>query len=99
MKNSKTLSTQSSNELNGEEIEHVFEEKDLGLYRDSEPSFDKHVSTIVDEANSIVGLIRRSFSYLDGPLFKKLYTCFKRPHIEYAQSVWSSYLMKHKRAI
>ena len=45
-------------------------EKDLGVHIDSELSFDKHVSTIVNKANSIVGLIRRSFSYLDGPLFK-----------------------------
>ena len=85
--------------LNGKEIEHVFEEKDLGVHIDSELSFDKHVSTIVNKANSIVGLIRRSFSHLDGPLFKKLYTCFVRPHLEYAQSVWSPYLMKHKRSI
>ena len=42
-----------------------------------------------------MGLIRRSFSYLDGPLFKKLYIAFARPHLEYAQAVWSPHLRKY----
>ena len=33
----------------------------------------------------MVGLIRRIFSYLDGPLFKKLFTTFLRLHVEYVQ--------------
>ena len=40
-------------------------------------------------ANSVVGLIRRSFSYLDKHTFRKLYSAFVRPHLEYAQCVWS----------
>ena len=43
----------------------------------------------------MVGLIRRSFSYLDYRLFKKLYTTFVRPHLEYAQAVWAPHLKKH----
>ena len=42
-----------------------------------------------------MGLIRRSFSFLDCHLFKKLYTTFVRPHLEYAHSVWSPHLLKH----
>ena len=42
-----------------------------------------------------MGLIRRSFSFLDVSLFKKLYISFVRPHLEYAQAVWSPYLAKH----
>ena len=77
------------------EMEHVFEEKDLGVYFDSELMFNEHISRNVTKANSIVGLIRRSFSYLDAKLFKKLYTTFVRPHLEYAQVVWSPHLAKH----
>ena len=54
------------------ELEHVFEEKDLGVTID--------ISAKVKKANSIVGLIRRTFSFLDCKLFKKLYTTFVRPH-------------------
>ena len=76
-------------ELYGEELDHVFEETDLGVTIDSELKFEDHISKKVSKANSIVGLIRRSFTHLDGELFKRLYTTFVRPHLEYAQSVWS----------
>ena len=47
------------------EIEHVFQEKDLCVTVDSALSFEEHISKKVKTANSIVGLIRRSFSFLD----------------------------------
>ena len=34
-------------------------------------------------------LIHGTFSYLDGPLFKKLFTTFLRPHLEYGQLIWT----------
>lgn len=42
-----------------------------------------HVFT--KKENTMVGLIRRIFSYLDGPLFKKLFTTFLRLPVEYVQ--------------
>ena len=81
------------------ELDHVFEEKDLGVHIDAELKFVEHMSAKIKKANSIVGLIRRSFSYLDSKLFKKLYTTFVRPHVEYAQAVWSPHLIKHVNMI
>ena len=43
-----------------------------------------------------MGLIRRSFTYLDKESFTKLYTALVRPHLEYAQSVWSPHLKKYQ---
>ena len=80
--------------LHGHELEHVFEQKDLGVIIDHELHFMDHISAKVKTANSMMELIRRSFSFLDGPLFTKLYTAFVRPHLEYAQSVWSPHLKK-----
>ena len=77
------------------EIEHVSEEKDLGVIIDSDLSFDEHISKKVRIANAIVGLIRRTFSYLDGKMFVKLYKAFVRPHLEYAQVIWSPHLKRH----
>ena len=68
-------------------LEHVFVEKDLGV------TFDSDLK--VNKASAIAGLIRRSFSFLDGRLFKTLYTTFVRPHLEYAQTVWAPHLKKH----
>ena len=77
------------------ELEHVFVEKDLGVTFDSELTFEEHISLKVGKANAIMGTIRRSFSFLDHALFKKLYITFVRPHLEYAQVVWAPHLRKH----
>ena len=62
---------------------------------DSELTFSEHISSKVKKANTIVGLIRRSFTSLDCKSFTKIYTAFVRPHLEYAQSVWSPHLQKY----
>ena len=80
--------------LGSSELEHVFEEKDLGVVFDSELTFEVHITSKIKKANSMIGVIRRSFSFLDGKLFKQLYTSFVRPHLEYCQSVWSPHLKK-----
>ena len=81
--------------LYGDELEHVFEEKDLGVIIDMELSFEEHMATKIQKANSIMGLIRRTFSFMDGDTFKRLYTSFVRPHLEYANPVWSPHFRKH----
>ena len=81
--------------VSGEEIEHVFEEKDLGVTMDSELTFSEHITAKVKKANSLVGIIRRSFSYLDQYTFVKIFTAFVRPHLEYGQAVWSPHLRKY----
>ena len=63
--------------LHRQELEHVFEQKDLGVILDAELKFDEHITVKVKKENAIAGFIRRNFSYLDGPLIKKinLYLC------------------------
>ena len=51
--------------------------------------FDSHISTKINKANNILGAIRRSFSYLDNTIMLRLYTSLVRPHLEYANPVWS----------
>lgn len=85
--------------LHGNVLEHVFQEKDIGLIVDSELSFEQHISEKVMKANKIVGLIRRSFSYLSPKLFRQLFIAFVRPHLEYVQAVWSPKLLKYVRLV
>ena len=82
-----------------EEMEHVFEEKDLGVTFDSNMSFSEHIANKVNKANAITGLVRRSFTFLDCASFIKLYCAMIRPHLEYAQSIWSPHLLKDIDAI
>ena len=77
-------------------LEHVFVEKDLGVHIDSNLSFEEHIAAKIKKANQIMGLIRKSFTYLDKKSFKRLYTALVRPHLEYAQSVWSPHLKNSK---
>ena len=85
--------------MNGVKLEHVFEEKDLGITVDSELRFGEHITAKVKKANSMAGVIRRSFSYLDPAQFKTLYVAFVRPHLEYGNSIWSPYLRKYVNAV
>ena len=70
-------------------LDHVFSEKDLGVIFDSDLSFEEHIFNQVKKANPMVGLIKRSFFHLTPDLFRQLYITFVRPHLEYAQVIWS----------
>ena len=65
--------------MEGKQLERSEEEKDLGVVIDTNLNFDKHISSKINKANSIAGLIRRSFVYLDAPMFKMLFTALVRP--------------------
>ena len=81
--------------LHRQELEHVFEQKDLGIILYAELKFDEHISVKVKKVSAIAGLIRITFSYFDGLLFKKLLTTFVRPHLEYGQVTWTLRLKKY----
>ena len=69
------------------------EEKDLGIIIDNGLRFDQHISSIVKKANRNMGIIRRTFQFLDCQTFIKLYKALVRSTLEYGQSVWSPYLI------
>ena len=77
----------------------VKEEKDLGVLVDDELTFSKHIETKVSKANQVLGIIRRTFQFLDKEAFMTLYKSMVRPNLEYASPVWAPALVKHKRAI
>ena len=76
-------------------MEHVFEEKDLGVTIDYELGFEVHISNKVQVDKAIVGLIWRSFSVLNCEWFKTMYTAFVCPHLEYTQSIWAPHLARN----
>jgi hypothetical protein len=86
---------------NGEsvEIETTSCEKDLGIMIDNELKFSKHVETQVNKANKILGMIRRSFEHMDAPTMKTLFCSLVRPHLEFANAVWSPKYIKDKNLI
>ena len=53
----------------------------------------------MNKANQIVGIIRRSFKYLDFKKFCLLFKSLARPNLEYASGVWNPYKTKDVEAI
>ena len=80
-------------------LETTHLEKDLGINVDPELKFSKHVEIQVNKANKILGLIRRSYDYMDGEILKYLYVSLVRPHLEFGNAVWSPRLIKDKNLI
>jgi hypothetical protein len=69
-------------------------EKDLGINIDPELKFSKHIETQVNKANKLLGMIRRTFEYLDAPTVKKLFTSLVRPHLEFMNIAWTPQLVR-----
>jgi hypothetical protein len=74
-------------------------ERDLGVHVDSDLKFSRHVEIQVNKANKILGLIRRSFEYIDCESMKLLFTALVRPHLEFSNAAWSPRLEKDKQLI
>ena len=72
-------------------------EKDIGVCIDEHLSFETHIDTKLNKSNSVMGIIKRSFTYLGEEMFVLLFKALVRPHVlvEYAQSIWSPYLKNH----
>ena len=74
-------------------------EKDLGILIDTELQFSQHTEVQVNKANRILGMIRRSYEYIDCKSMKLLFTALVRPHLEFANCAWGPRLEKDKKLI
>ena len=81
--------------LNDQELEMASVEKDIGVHIDDKLTFDTHICEKVKKANSMFGMIRRNFQFLDESMFVPLYKTYVRSHLDFASSVWAPYKIKH----
>ena len=86
--------TMTDNDGNHSYIETVSNEKDLGVTFDNQLSFEDHINIITMKARRTLGIIHRSFEFLDRSMFLTLYKSLVRPVLEYGSSVWSPYLKR-----
>ena len=63
--------------------------KDIGVTIGCRLRFEKHVNGKIKTANKLVGIIRRSFKFLDEETFVPLHKALVRSHFDYAMAVWS----------
>jgi hypothetical protein len=69
-------------------------EKDLGVTFDCHLNFDKHTYDIVNKASKCIGVIFRSFEYMDVNVFLTLFKSIIRPILEYCNCIWSPLLKR-----
>jgi hypothetical protein len=74
------------------ELGKLEEEKDLGVLFVRALTFTKHVGAVVNKANRVVGVTKRTFDHMDKQMFKIIYKTMIRPHLEYANCIWSPFL-------
>ena len=69
-------------------------EKDLGIWFQNNLKFDEHINYIVNRANRLVGLIKRTFKSLDKDSFFTLYKSLIISILDYGGSVYYPYTKK-----
>ena len=67
----------------------ITSEKDLGVLVDDELEFETHIAEITQNANKILGIIKRNFRNTGRNTFLLLYKSMVGSKLEYAQNVWS----------
>ena len=80
------------------ELEKVDSEKDLGVIIDKNLTFRDHINSKVNIANRNLGIIFRTFTFIDEEIFLNLYKSIVRPHVEYTTCtpIWLPLYKKDK---
>ena len=76
------------------EIEESSVERDLGVMLNNKLRWDDQVDKMILTANGVLASLKNSFKYWTPENFRKLYTAFFRPHLEYCTPVWNPTLKK-----
>ena len=80
--------------MNNDNLESAYEECDQGVTFSRDLKFNQHIAKKINNANSMLSLIKRTFEYLDKHSFLRLYTALMRTHLEFANVMWHPYLQK-----
>ena len=83
----------------GSTLKDVNSFKDLGVVISKDLSWSQHISIIVNKANQVLGLVRRTVGTANTSTFSLLYKSLVRPLLQYDVPVWNPYLVKDIHAI
>ena len=71
----------------------------MGVTFDRDLKFTDHINIIVQKANNVLGIIKRTFTYRDANSIRLLYTTLVRPILDYCSTVWYHLLLKNIRKL
>ena len=80
---------------NSYELKEITSEKDLGKIFQQNMRFEERISYTVNKVNRLLGLVKRTFSYIDKATFFTIYKTIIGPILDYGDSVCLSALMSH----
>jgi len=75
---------------NGTVIASVVSRKDFSIIFDNHLKFHDHTTRVTAKPNRLLGLIRKSFEYLEPDMLVKLFVTTVRPTLEYSNPIWGS---------
>src|SRR6266516_6676457 len=81
-------------EINGETLERVEQEVDLGITIREDLKMEGQCSKAANKANQILGLSARTFVSRDMNIVLTLYKTLVRPHLDYCIQAWRPYFNK-----
>lgn len=74
-------------------------ERDLGIIMTPNMKWHEQANHAASKANRILGVLRNAFVSRDIGIWKRLYTIYIRPHLEFAVQVWCPYTKGDVRTI
>jgi len=80
-------------------LENVESAKDLGIIIDKQLKFHQHCSQGISKATRMLGIIAKSFEFLNEEMFLKIYTTMVCPILEYGNLIWGSHFKLNQIAI
>src|SRR3989454_7406560 len=78
--------------LCGSDLRDSTKERDVGIIVDSSTKFSEQCNTAIKNANSTLGLIRRTIKCKSQNIITKLYKTLVRPKLECCVQAWRPYL-------
>ena len=85
--------------MDGKQLSHINEEKDLGVIIDCDLKFHKQTAAAVKKASCSLGLIKKSFALLNRLTLPPLYTSLTRSHLEYANVIWGPFYKEDAKLV
>ena len=81
--------------LCGSVLRESTKERDLGIFVDNSMKFSEQCNIAIKNANTTLGLIRRTIKCKSQHIIMKLYKALVRPKLEYCVQAWRPYLKKN----
>ena len=85
--------------MNGTQLVESSEERDKGILVQNDLKWSKQCAKVVSDANRMLGMIKRSFGYLNRQIVLTLYKSLVRPHLEHCVQVWRPHLQIYIKLI